>query len=79
MNDETKMPAPVEGRPVESRIVYIREVDPRELPEEARARLSAEHLYAIHDTRGNRLAVVADRATAFHIARQHEMTPVSAH
>jgi hypothetical protein len=74
MDDEAMIPAPVE-----SRIVYIREIDPSEIPPAARARVSADHLYAIHDASGNRLAVVTDRETAFHLARRHEMTPVSAH
>ena len=65
--------------PVESRIVYIRAVPPSELPADARARIGDAPLYAIHDSRGARLALVADRDLAFVVARQHEMTPVSAH
>ncbi len=65
--------------PVESRIVYIRAVPASELPAEARARIGDAPLYAIHDAAGARLALVADRDLAFAVARQHEMTPVSAH
>jgi hypothetical protein len=71
-------PAFADG-PVESRIVYIREVPASELPAETRARIGDAPLYAIHDSVGNRLALVADRDLAFVVARQHEMTPVSAH
>lgn len=62
-----------------SRIVYIRSVEPSELPAEARAQAGDAPLYAIHDAVGNRLALVADRDLAFRVAREHEMSPVSAH
>ena len=61
------------------RIVYIRSVAASELPEEARAQIGDQRVYAIHSAEGARLALVADRALAFHVARQHEMTPVSVH
>jgi len=63
--------------PVESDIVYVREVSPEEmagLPAPRGARL-----YAIHDTSGARLALTDDRALAFRLARQHDRTPVSVH
>jgi hypothetical protein len=74
MEEEAKIPTPVE-----SRIVYIREVDPRDIPEQARAHVPAGRLFAIHDAAGNRLAFAADREMAFHVARWNAMTPVSAH
>lgn len=61
------------------RIVYIRSVDAAELPPEARAQIGDQAVYAIHDASGARLALVADRDVAFIVARQHDMTPVSAH
>jgi hypothetical protein len=61
------------------RIVYIRAVAASELPEEARARAAGQSIYAIHDAAGQRLALVADRDLAFVVARQNELTPVSAH
>ena len=61
------------------RIVYIRTVDTAEVPEARESGITAEHLYAIHDAQGNRLAVVTDRNAAFLVARQNAMTPVSAH
>jgi hypothetical protein len=63
--------------PVESRIVYVRAIDVAEVPDAAR--MGATALYAIHDANGARLAVVADRDLAFAVARQNELTPVSAH
>jgi hypothetical protein len=61
------------------RIVYIRTVEKSELPQETRERLGDAPVYAIHDATGNRLALVANRDLAFAVAREHEMTPVSAH
>lgn len=63
----------------EERIVYIRTVNPEELPADARGQIGDAPVYAIHDAGGNRLALVADRDLAFVVARQHEMTPVSVH
>ena len=65
--------------PGAERIVYIRSVSIEEVPEQARAQVPGDALYAIHDSDGNRLALVADRGLAFAVARQHDMTPVSAH
>ena len=63
----------------EKRIVYVREVKTVDLPEEVRARTSADHLYAIHAENGAVLALVPDRAQAFVVARQNELSPVSVH
>jgi hypothetical protein len=65
--------------PEAERIVYIRSVPTADLPEAARAQVPGDAVYAIHDSEGNRLAVVADRKLAFAVARQNEMTPVSVH
>jgi hypothetical protein len=65
--------------PIQSRIVYIRAIDPEEVPEPARSQAGTDAFYAIHDAQGNRLAVTTDRSIAFRLARENEMTPVSAH
>ncbi|TVQ54931.1 MAG: DUF1150 family protein [Rhodobacteraceae bacterium] len=61
------------------RIVYIRAVPAAELPPAARAQIGAQPVYAIHDAEGSRLALVVDRAVAFAVARQNDLTPVSVH
>ena len=62
------------------RIVYVREVDVADLPEEVRAQAMGRHrLYALHDAEGERLALVADRKMAFILARQNDLAPVSVH
>ncbi len=64
----------------EDRIVYVREVAVAELPDELQAELSGvEHLYAVHDGNGERLALVKDRRMAFALARQNDLAPVSVH
>lgn len=62
------------------RIVYVREVKTKDLPDEIRARTGGlDHLYAIHGDDGAVLALVSDRRQAFVVARQNEMSPVSVH
>lgn len=69
-------------------IVYVRKVDLEDLPAEVRAQVSsqgeagemlAQNLYAVHNTEGERLALVQGRALAFVLARQHDMAPVTVH
>lgn len=69
----TAMPFPDDGQP----IVYIREVDPQELP--PNVEVGDEPVYAVHDAAGNRLALAAGRRLAFALARQNDMMPMSVH
>lgn len=62
------------------RIVYVKTVDVADLPEEVRAGAGGrEHLYAVHDSDGQQLALVADRKLAFVLARQNDLAPVAVH
>ena len=62
------------------RIVYVREVSVKDLPEEVRREVGGlEKLYAVHDAEGARLALVRDRDTAFVLARQNDCAPVAVH
>lgn len=68
------------GTQAQGRIVYIREIDRSELPAEVQSQTEGiPHIYAVHDAKGQRLALVADRKLAFALARQHNMAPVSVH
>lgn len=61
-------------------IVYVRPVKTADLPEAIRAQLGGlEVVYSVHRPDGERLALVADRTLAFHLARQHDLAPVSVH
>ncbi|WP_204113334.1 DUF1150 family protein [Shimia biformata] len=62
------------------RIVYVREVNVDELPEELRDQaMGATRLYAVHAQNGDRLALVKDRKLAFVLARQNDFAPVTVH
>ncbi|MBW7056278.1 DUF1150 domain-containing protein [Paracoccus bogoriensis] len=60
--------------------VYIRKIATETLPQEIRRQLpGVDAMYAVHDTDGERLALVQQRSLAFMLARQNELTPVSVH
>lgn len=62
------------------RIVYVRPVAVESLPDEVRSQLlGIDTLYAVHDSDGERLALVRNRKLAFALARQNDMAPVSVH
>ena len=73
------MSDPFDKTDAAERIVYIRSVDTDEIPEARANGVTADHVYAIHDASGNRLAVLSDRGAAFIVARQNQLTPVSVH
>ena len=62
------------------RIVYVREVAVGDLPEDVREQMGdALVVWSVHGVDGRQLALVADRKLAFHLAREHDFTPVSVH
>ena len=64
----------------EQPIVYVRSVKVAELPEDVQAQAGGlETLYAVHNEDGEHLALVKDRALAYVLARQNNMTPVAVH
>ncbi|MCP5036103.1 MAG: DUF1150 family protein [Rhodobacteraceae bacterium] len=64
----------------DERIVYVRPVKVEELPEDLREQVGEQtDLYALHDTDGARLALVAGRQMAFALARQNDYAPVNVH
>ena len=61
-------------------IVYVRPVKVEELPAELRAQLGGlPVVYSLNRPDGERLALVRDRAMAFVIARQNDLSPVNVH
>ncbi|WP_425051668.1 DUF1150 family protein [Psychromarinibacter sp. S121] len=61
-------------------IVYVRSVDVADLPEDVQAEVEGlETIFAVHNTEGERLALVRDRKMAFALARQNDLAPVSVH
>jgi hypothetical protein len=62
------------------RVVYVRPVAVDDLPDDIRrAADGLQTLYAVHDTDGERLALVRDRDLAFVLARQNDLAPVHVH
>jgi hypothetical protein len=75
------MNTPFNGLPQGTdRIVYVREVAVDDLTDDLRAQMDGlEVVYSVHGVDGRQLALVADRKLAFHLAREHDFTPVSVH
>lgn len=75
------MNTPFNGLPQGAdRIVYVREVAVAELPDEVREQVGdAQVIWSVNGADGRQLALVADRRLAFHLAREHDFTPVSVH
>lgn len=62
------------------RVVYVKSVAVAELPEDVReAAGDREQMFAVHDSEGQQLALVAEREMAFVLARQNDMQPVTVH
>jgi hypothetical protein len=65
---------------VEGRIVYVKQVPVSALPVEVREQAGdLEELFAVHDAKGQQLALVANRRLAYSLAREHDYRPVSVH
>ncbi|SER72925.1 hypothetical protein SAMN04490244_102315 [Tranquillimonas rosea] len=61
-------------------MVYVRPVAVADLPEDVQEQAEGlDELYALHNTDGDRLALVRDRKLAFIVARQNDLAPVSVH
>jgi hypothetical protein len=74
------MQEPFEAAPSENRIVYVKTVDVTDLPSEVQGKVEGlDQLYAVHDSDGQQLALVADRKLAFRLARQNDYAPVAVH
>lgn len=74
------MQEPFDAMPKDRRIVYVKTVDVTDLPSEVQGKVEGfEQLYAVHDSEGQQLALVADRNLAFKLARQNDYAPVAVH
>ncbi|SLN50394.1 DUF1150 family protein [Pseudooctadecabacter jejudonensis] len=62
------------------RVVYVKSVAVADLPSDVQeAAGDREELFAVHDSAGQQLALVAEREMAFVLARQNDMMPVTVH
>lgn len=65
---------------VQDRTVYVKTIAVTDLPREVRDQAEGlEQLFAVHDAKGQQLALVGDRDLAFHLAREHNYAPVLVH
>lgn len=63
-----------------NRTVYVRPVDVDDLPDDIREQIShTKEMFALHDSAGQRIAIVSDRRTAFAVARRNDYSPVHVH
>jgi len=65
----------------EKGLVYVKLISSGELPIDVQQEILDEHgpLYALHNSTGDRIAVVSGRDAAFIVARQNDLNPVSMH
>ncbi|MEO1108815.1 MAG: DUF1150 family protein [Pseudomonadota bacterium] len=74
------MNTPIEINTEGDRIVYVKTVEVADLPSDLQDQAGdLDQLYAVHDSDGQQLALVADRKLAFVLARQHDLSPVAVH
>ena len=68
------------GLKTDGGIVYVRPVAVADLPDALQEQVEGlTTIYSVHKASGERLALVANRALAFALAREHDMAPVSVH
>lgn len=64
----------------DNRIVYVRPVLVADLPKDIRDHAGdVEQIYAVHNSDGERLALVKDRRLAFILAEQNQLSAVNVH
>ncbi len=74
------MNTPIEINTEGDRIVYVKTVEVADLPSDLQDQAGdLDQLYAVHDSDGQQLALVADRKLAFVLAREHDFSPVAVH
>ena len=68
---------PVSSKFPGKQIVYVREADREQLPDQLKS--APGPVFSVHDQNGMCLAVAQDRSMAFVLARQNDLQPVSVH
>jgi hypothetical protein len=66
--------------PFDRQIVYVKEVDPSELPADIDLEMiDGERFFALHDVDGAQIAVAANLELAYHLARVNDLVPLTLH
>ena len=74
------MNTPFDFNDTGKQIAYVKAVDVADLPQNLREEAGElVQLYAVHNSDGEQLALVADRRLAFALARQNDFSPVPVH
>lgn len=74
------MNTPYDLKSLGAKLVYVKTVAVDDLPADVQEQAEGhDQLFAVHRSDGAPLALVADRRTAFHLARQNDLEPVSIH
>lgn len=79
MKTENTPPSPEKLGLSGDNIAYVRMVSAQDLDDDIETPDGVETLYALHDGTGRRLALFDNRDFAFQIARQNDLTALSAH
>jgi len=79
MSDENPVPTPETFGLAKGSVAYVRAVATSDLGEGIEAPEGVDTVYALHDAAGKRLALFDNREFAFQIAKQNDLTPMSAH
>ena len=62
------------------RIAYVRQIDPEALPDPIRTQIpTGAQVWGVHSAEGECIALTQDRRTAFFVARENQLEPVSVH
>lgn len=65
---------------LDAKTVYVKPIEVADLPDELRAQAGdLEQLFAVHNAKGEQLALVATNALAVHLALENDMHPVGLH
>tara|TARA_R110002072_G_scaffold100327_2_gene220939 strand:- start:106 stop:333 length:228 start_codon:yes stop_codon:yes gene_type:complete len=64
----------------DDRLVYVKPVAVSDLPDEVREQAGdMKQLFAVHNSHGEQLALVANRRLAFALALENDMSPMTLH
>ncbi|WP_377508327.1 DUF1150 family protein [Octadecabacter sp. R77987] len=64
----------------DDRLVYVKPVAVSDLPDEVRQQAGdMKQLFAVHNSDGEQLALVANRRLAFALALENDMSPMTLH
>lgn len=65
---------------INDRVVYVRPVYFVDLPDDVKAEIpETDYVFAVHDPDGERLGFAHDRAMAFSMALERDLSPVNVH